>query len=390
MNTTKKTMSLLPGFNMATTNMIAQYLSADVQSIRRIGARLWDQMTTMGAIRATKEDFINHGYMAEKIGGGYHCKRDGFDIIVPHSTSYAILYPMECVELIESVLTNHKPRASRTLKCFKSHADDKKDIAVTEIQQPAIESSRCDIKVFSNDTFGSIRTIMRDNDPWFVAADVCRALEINNNRDAISRLDDDEKKTVALTDGNRGNPNTTIINEPGLYSLVLGSRKPEAKAFKRWITHDVIPSIRKNGAYIMGQETLSETELIAKALIACNKIVEDQKIQIAKLKCKNDILLANAQAWEYPSIINAFMRKYACACCAGSFESAWSELYRNLQYKHHINLKIRKAKPNTSYMKRALPDELPIIAQTALAMCESAGLDAGAIINEVNIAALTS
>lgn len=70
------------------------------------------------------------------------------------------------------------------------------------------------------------------NKPWFVAADVCRALKINNSRDAIERIDDDENNTVVLIDGNRGNPNKTIINEPGLYTLVLGSRKPEAKAFK--------------------------------------------------------------------------------------------------------------------------------------------------------------
>ena len=85
----------------------------------------------------------------------------------------------------------------------------------------------------------------------FVAADACRALEIANNRNAISRLDDDEKSSVRLMDGtsNGGNPNVSIVNEPGLYSLVLGSRKPEAKSFKRWITHEVIPSIRRHGAY---------------------------------------------------------------------------------------------------------------------------------------------
>lgn len=75
-----------------------------------------------------------------------------------------------------------------------------------------------------------LRTVLRDGEPWFVTVDVCRALEVKNARDAVARLDDDEKNTVVLTDGNRGNPNVTIVNEPGLYTLVLGSRKPEAKA----------------------------------------------------------------------------------------------------------------------------------------------------------------
>lgn len=78
---------------------------------------------------------------------------------------------------------------------------------------------------------------------------MCDILEINNSRQAITRLDEDEKNTVIINDGTSGNPNKTIINEPGLYTLILTSRKPEAKEFKRWITHEVIPSIRKTGKY---------------------------------------------------------------------------------------------------------------------------------------------
>lgn len=108
-----------------------------------------------------------------------------------------------------------------------------------------------DLKIFENPQFGEIRVIDLDGEPWFVAADVCRALDITNVGNALARLDDDEKGSIRLTDvtSNGGNPNVSIVNEPGLYSLVLGSRKPEAKAFKRWITHDVIPSIRKTGSY---------------------------------------------------------------------------------------------------------------------------------------------
>ena len=89
-------------------------------------------------------------------------------------------------------------------------------------------------------------------EPWFVAVDVCRALEIGNSSQAISRLDADEKMiTLISNEGNkRGNPNMTVVNEPGLYTLILSSRKPEAKTFKRWITHDVIPMIRKTGCYM--------------------------------------------------------------------------------------------------------------------------------------------
>ena len=94
----------------------------------------------------------------------------------------------------------------------------------------------------------AVRAVTLEGEPWFVAADVCRALGLGNSSMAVSKLDDDEKMTLSLTDSHSnqrgGAQMATIINEPGLYALVLSSRKPEAKAFKRWITHEVI---RKTG-----------------------------------------------------------------------------------------------------------------------------------------------
>lgn len=101
------------------------------------------------------------------------------------------------------------------------------------------------IKIFENPEFGSIRTVDQNGEPWFVVADVCKSLELGNPSQAMTRLDADEKSTLISNEGKRLN----IVNEPGLYTLVLSSRKPEAKLFKRWITHEVLPSIRKHGAY---------------------------------------------------------------------------------------------------------------------------------------------
>lgn len=108
-----------------------------------------------------------------------------------------------------------------------------------------------ELQVFNNEMFGNVRIILQDNEPWFVAKDVCDCLEIVNSRHALSRLDEDEKNSVVLNDGIAGNPTKAIVNEYGLYSLVLSSRKPEAKEFKRWVTHEVLPSLRKYGTYSM-------------------------------------------------------------------------------------------------------------------------------------------
>ena len=106
-----------------------------------------------------------------------------------------------------------------------------------------------EITVFNNENFGDVRTIEIDGDPWFVGKDVAEILGYSNTRDALLRhVDEEDKNTVVISDG-IGNPNQTIINESGLYSLVLSSKLESAKKFKRWITSEVIPQIRKTGAY---------------------------------------------------------------------------------------------------------------------------------------------
>ena len=103
-----------------------------------------------------------------------------------------------------------------------------------------------DLQIFENSDFGELRTIVKEGEPWFVAIDVCKALEVSNPTVAVSRLDGDE---VAKFNLGSLSGESNIVSESGLYSLALGSRKPQAKPFKRWVTHEVIPSIRKHGAY---------------------------------------------------------------------------------------------------------------------------------------------
>ena len=135
-----------------------------------------------------------------------------------------------------------------------------------------------ELQIFQNPQFGEIRTILRNGEPWFVAADVCRALEISNPTDALKRLDDDERARFNL-----GHPmnETNCVNEPGLYTLVLGSRKTEAKAFKRWITHEVIPSIRKTGGYGLPKDYPSALRALADEAEK-NHALETDKLALEK------------------------------------------------------------------------------------------------------------
>ena len=118
-----------------------------------------------------------------------------------------------------------------------------------------------DLTIFNNPQFGELRTVEQNGEIYFIANDVCNALEIKNSRDALTRLDDDEKGVV-LTDTLGGKQSLAAVNEYGLYSLVLASRKQEAKAFKRWIIHEVLPSIRKTGSYALPRATAREEAML--------------------------------------------------------------------------------------------------------------------------------
>lgn len=141
----------------------------------------------------------------------------------------------------------------------------------------------------------SLRTLTDEaGEPWFVAKDVCDILEISNPSDALKRLDDDERSRFNL--GRQGE--TNIVNEAGLYVLVLGSRKPEAHEFKRWVTHEVLPQIRKTGGYIPTTDADDDMTILAKAVMIGQRTMEAQKQKIAAQQSRIDELQPKASAWD--------------------------------------------------------------------------------------------
>ena len=149
-----------------------------------------------------------------------------------------------------------------------------------------------ELQVFTNEQFGSVRIKEIDGEPWFIAADVCTALELGNVAMAVDRLDDDEKG-ISPIDTRGGMQRVTIVSEAGLYSLALGSRKPEAKAFKRWITHEVIPSIRKNGMWAK-DELLDNPDL----LIEVATKLKEERAARKQLEAQNAALLPKGEYYD--------------------------------------------------------------------------------------------
>lgn len=142
-----------------------------------------------------------------------------------------------------------------------------------------------DIQLFDNENFGTIRAFLaEDGQPWFVAKDVCAALDIQAT--AASRLDEDEKG-LRLMQTPGGNQQVLCVTEPGFYRLVLRSRKPEAKAFQRWVTHDVLPALRREGGYMASRDGETPEETMARAVLLAQQTIDRQRRRVAELEARN-------------------------------------------------------------------------------------------------------
>lgn len=195
------------------------------------------------------------------------------------------------------------------------------------------------LEIFTYNNQG-VRTVIKDGQPWFVAKDVCDILEISNNRDAVSRLDDDEKG-VDFTDTPGGSQQVIIISESGLYSLVLTSNKPEAKQFKRWITHEVIPSIRKSGSY--GQP-MTHIRILQNAIQVLAE--QEQRMQAIESQVQtvnhriNNLDLTNIDGTPRQRL-SVMIRKYAYDNGI-PHQIAWHTFVSNFNRAYGTNLESRK------------------------------------------------
>lgn len=155
-----------------------------------------------------------------------------------------------------------------------------------------------ELMIFNNPEFGDIRTMERDGAPWFVGKDVAAALGYKDATKAARERVDTEDRGVAKMDTPSGQQEMTIINESGLYALALGSKLPTARKFKRWVTSEVIPSIRKHGGYINGQENMTPEELMASALLMAQKTLAERDARISALTVENQIMLPKADYFD--------------------------------------------------------------------------------------------
>lgn len=158
------------------------------------------------------------------------------------------------------------------------------------------------IQIFKNKQFGEVRVIEQNGEPWFVGKDVAEILGYSDTNKAVAmHVDDEDKKLNDKSSSSFGQRGAHLINESGLYSLILSSKLPQAKQFKRWVTSEVLPSIRKHGGYINGQESMTDEELLSKALIMAQSKIEEKTRQIERMKPKE--IFADAVTASHNSIL---------------------------------------------------------------------------------------
>ena len=164
------------------------------------------------------------------------------------------------------------------------------------------------MQIFKNEQFGEVRVVEQNGEPWFVGKDVAEILGYSDTNKAVAMHVDNEDKKLndksSLSFGQRG---AHLINESGLYSLILSSKLPQAKQFKRWVTSEVLPSIRKHGGYINGQESMTDEELLSKALIMAQSKIEEKTREIERMRPKE--IFADAVTASHNSILVGEMAK---------------------------------------------------------------------------------
>ena len=201
------------------------------------------------------------------------------------------------------------------------------------------------LQIFNSAEFGEIRTVTIDNEPWFVGKDVAEALGYSNTRDALAtHVSEEDKNTVVISDGKRGNPNQVVINESGLYALIFGSKLDSAKRFKHWVTSEVLPTIRKTGSY---QKPMTVAEQIQ--LLALGNQDHEERIE----KLENTMTLDYGQQ----KYISDLVSKVVIEVLGGKKSNAYDEIGKkvfaecNRDVKTYFDVNARNNIPKLRYQE---------------------------------------
>lgn len=274
------------------------------------------------------------------------------------------------------------------------------------------------VQTFTSEKFGDMRTVEIDGEPWFAGKDVAGALGYSNTKDAIAtHIDEEDKRILQRSEittlenhlpksalpvnfvpANIPNRGLTIINESGLYSLILSSKLPAAKEFKRWVTHDVIPAIRKTGGYFMGEEKMTDEELLAKAFLVSQAKIAERDKRIQELEASNNALyntnfsLATGICEHEPRyVLRRLAQEYGATMWpwrsrGTQIKFAYGRFYREISDRCHfdVNLRWRRRGEIGKRVDHIKDNEWRDVMKVVVALCVDAGIDIDSVLNGAN------
>lgn len=388
----------LPAFDLSTIQMAANYFCVSSSKIKAYYYGYITKEEGFKKIHLYLRDFVESGYeiVETDVKTVKRLCYEDFQIDIGH-VGVACLSDETIVQIAYKLKGN--PTAQKLIELIES---EDKELTVREYNEQ-MSKKGCEniqVQIFSNPEFGSIRMVEIDGEPWFVGKDIAEVLGYTNAPKAIrDHVDDEEKLTERFVLSGQYRE-AILINESGLYSLILSSKLPSAKKFKRWVTTEVLPSIRKHGTY-MTPETLEAAILNPDVMIRILQSLKNEReknkalvteLEVERTKSSNLILTNHAMSleinqWEERSVLNALMRSFAIRRFNGSFKAAFDVFYKQFKYKYHVDVRLRKSK-DTQKNRRLIDyireEEMGNAVRLAVAICESSGIDTGRVINEVN------
>lgn len=404
-----KPLEMLPVLNVLPISMVAAYLEIPKERIRNYHGKHTEEMESVGCKRLYLSDFKNAGYKVSSYGKqGTHLVEYG-DIGIAITNAGARCLSKEAIFMIAMNVAGEFPKkiqadVNKKITMSNSTKNTKNNVNVEIVDNSDTSNVTVipgtipnDIFSFDNPEFDSIRVLSINNVPWFVGKDVAFVLGYSDISHAIlDHVDPEDRvnsKTQGRFDPEFGQRGTWLINESGLYSLIMSSRLPSKKKFKRWVTSEVLPSIRKHGVYMtpkMLEAAILNPDFVIKILMDLKdeRRKNEELSEIVQTQSETIKVFADEiNTWDSRSVINALIRSYAANCFNGNFSFAFNNFYKQFDYKYHTRLKLRK---NIKHEKKAIldclnPTELNDALKLAISICETNGIDVAAVVNSVNL-----
>lgn len=372
--------SPVAGLDAVTSKQLSELLGVPMEAVSKHKSRYDKELRSLGMFTAAPKKLADRLHVLERTpGNGFAVELEGggrLELYCGNTVYFTAPAACRLADVISGV--NDEKKNGPRCGCAPSTGTNPAQLALAR----AFSAQDTGLQVFSSPEFGSIRALEIDGEPWFVGKDVAAALGYKDTDDAIRAHVDKEDKLTRQFTGSGQKRDMYVVNESGVYDLVFGSSLPGAKRFRHWVTNEVLPSIRKHGGYLLGQETMDPEELMERAVLYAQSRIKEKDECIRALDIENKALAREQLTWDYRSILVRLVRMYG-AKVFDDFKKGWRAFFRELRYKEGICLNNRAG--DGPFIDRLVGDEWVKAVAVAASMCKEQYISMSWAVNEVNL-----